>query len=86
MGSLLTVIKEKSAENADLARQISRLKQMLTVQDDLRQQIQGQKQHLLQYQLLEREALQLKVCAAPARIHAVSHMWRRCHVTMPRSA
>jgi hypothetical protein len=86
MGSLLTVIKEKSAENADLARQTSRLKQLLAVQDDLRQQIQGQKQQLLQYQLLERDALQLKVCAAAAHVHAVSHILRRCHVTMPRSA
>jgi hypothetical protein len=86
MGSLLTVIKEKSAENADLARQISRLKQLLAVQDDLRQQIQGQKQQVLQYQLLERESLQLKVRVAPARAHTVSHIWRRRRATMPRSA
>jgi hypothetical protein len=62
MGSLLTIIKDKSAENSDLARQVTRLKQMLTIQTDMRQQIEGQKQQLLQYQVVEREALQLKVC------------------------
>jgi hypothetical protein len=62
MGSLLTIVKDKSTENADLVRQVARLKQLITIQNDLRLQIEGQKQQLLQYQVLERQSLQLKVC------------------------
>jgi hypothetical protein len=43
-------------------RQVARLKQLITIQNDLRLQIEGQKQQLLQYQVLERQSLQLKVC------------------------
>jgi predicted regulator of Ras-like GTPase activity (Roadblock/LC7/MglB family) len=66
MGSLLNLIRTKDAENSDLFKQTARLKQHLAIQNDLRLQIEGQKQRLLQYQLLERESLQLKVrCTWP---------------------
>jgi hypothetical protein len=64
MGSLLNLIRTKDAENAALIKQVNRLQQHLQIQNDLRLQIEGQKQRLLQYQLLERESLQLKVCGA----------------------
>jgi chromosome segregation ATPase len=65
MGSLLAIIKDKDADNISLAKQTSRLKQHLAIQNDLQQQIEGQKQRILQYQVLERESLQLKVRHAP---------------------
>jgi hypothetical protein len=88
MGSLLTIIKDKSAENSDLARQVTRLKQMLSIQTDMRHQIEGQKQQLLQYQVVEREALQLKVCRGALslpRHHCPHSLSFRCRGMMPCS-
>jgi hypothetical protein len=83
MGSLLSIIKDKSAENTDLVRQTTRLKQLLTIQNDLRLQIEGQKQQLLQYQVIERESLQLKVTFVSSNC---TFLFAHFSITMPSSS
>ena len=83
MSSLLAIIKDKSAENTDLLRQNTRLKQLATIQTDLRLQVEGQRQQLLQYQVLERESLQLKVSAIFPAMCPIALTACRCHATMP---